>query len=191
MSTEYSVSVEVGGRPLTFETGKIAKQANGSVIVKQNSSSVLVTTCASKDNVDFGFLPLTVVYQDRTGGYGTIPGGFLKREGRPSERETLISRLIDRPLRPQFAKHFPRELQVIATVFSFDVASDTDVLSLCAASASVAVSDIPMGPPVAGVRICRIAGEFVINPSLSKSTSGHHLGCCGFSHDLNGRRWCE
>ena len=88
MSTEYSVSVEVGGRPLTFETGKIAKQANGSVIVKHNSSSVLVTTCASKDNVDFGFLPLTVVYQDRTGGYGTIPGGFLKREGRPSERET-------------------------------------------------------------------------------------------------------
>ena len=168
MSTEYSVSVEVGGRPLTFETGKIAKQANGSVIVKQNSSSVLVTTCASKDNVDFGFLPLTVVYQDRTGGYGTIPGGFLKREGRPSERETLISRLIDRPLRPQFAKHFPRELQVIATVFSFDEASDTDVLSLCAASASVAVSDIPMGPPVAGVRICRIDGTFVINPSLEQ-----------------------
>ena len=165
---EHKISIDIGGRTLTFETGKLAKQSNGAVIVKQDDSSVLVTTCASKNDVDFGFLPLTVIYQDRSASYGTIPGGFLKREGRPNERETLISRLIDRPLRPQFAKHFSRELQVIATVMSYDVNSDTDVLALCAASASVAVSDIPMGPPVAAVRISRVDGEFFINPSLSQ-----------------------
>ena len=97
-----------------------------------------------------------------------IPGGYLKREGRPTERETLISRLIDRPIRPQFPKYFRREMQVIATVISYDHASDTDVLDLCASAAALHVSDIPMEAPVAGVRICRVNGNFVVNPSNSE-----------------------
>ena len=136
----HIVEIEVGGRPMTFETGKIAKQTNGSVIVRQDDSSVLVTACASSSDVPFDFLPLTVVYQDRTAASGKIPGGYLKREGRPNERETLICRLIDRPIRPQFAKHFRREMQVIPTVISYDPASDTDVLSICGASAALHVS---------------------------------------------------
>jgi polyribonucleotide nucleotidyltransferase len=164
----HSVSIEVGGRPLTIETGKLAKQSNGSVVIRQDDSMVLVTTCASKNDVPFNFLPLTVVYQDRTAASGSIPGGFLKREGRPNERETLISRLIDRPIRPQFPKYFRREMQVIATVMSYDPASDTDVLAMCASAAAFAVSDIPMTEPIAGVRIARVNGEFFINPSLEK-----------------------
>ena len=164
----HSVSIEVGGRPLTIETGKYAKQANGSVVIRQDDSMVLVTACATKDDVPFDFLPLTVVYQDRTAASGSIPGGFLKREGRPNERETLISRLIDRPVRPQFPKYFRREMQVIATVMSYDPASDTDVLAMCATAAAFAVSDIPMTDPIAGVRIVRLNGEFLINPSLEQ-----------------------
>ena len=131
---------------------------------------VLVTACASKDDVPFDFLPLTVVYQDRTASFGSIPGGFLKSEGRPNERETLTSRLIDRPIRPQFPKHFRREMQLITTVMSFDPASDTDVLSLCGAAAAFAVSDIPMEQPVAGVRIVRV-DEYIINPSLEQTAA--------------------
>lgn len=163
-----SVSIEVGGRPLTIETGKLAKQSNGAVVVRQDDSMVLVTACASKDDVPFDFLPLTVVYQDRTAASGSIPGGFLKSEGRPNERETLISRLIDRPVRPQFPKYFRREMQVIATVMSYDPASDTDVLSMCGTAAAFAVSDIPMTDPIAGVRIIRLNGEWLINPSLEQ-----------------------
>jgi polyribonucleotide nucleotidyltransferase len=163
-----TVSIEVGGRPLTIETGKLAKQANGSVVIRQDDSMILVTACAGKKDVPFDFLPLTVVYQDRTAASGSIPGGFLKREGRPNERETLISRLIDRPIRPQFPKYFRREMQVIATVMSYDPASDTDVLAMCATAAAFAVSDIPMTDPIAGVRIIRLNGEFLINPSLDQ-----------------------
>ena len=162
------VSVEIGGRTLSIETGVLAKQAQGAVVVRQDESSVLVTACVSKDPVNFGFLPLTVAYQDRTASFGTIPGGFLKREGRPNERETLASRLIDRPMRPQFPKHIGRELQIVATVFSFDPASDTDVLAICGASAAVAISNIPCEDPIAGVRVCRLDGEFVINPSVEQ-----------------------
>ena len=167
----HSVSVDVGGRPMTFETGKLAKQANGSVVVTQDDSKVLIATCAGTKDVPFDFLPLTVSYQDRTGASGKIPGGFLKREGRPNERETLICRLIDRPIRPQFPKHFRRELQLIITAMSFDPASDTDVLALCGSAASFAVSDIPISAPIAGVRIVRVDGEFIINPSLEQTAN--------------------
>jgi polyribonucleotide nucleotidyltransferase len=163
-----SVSIEVGGRPMTIETGKYAKQANGAVVVRQDDSMVLVTACATKEDVPFDFLPLTVVYQDRTAASGSIPGGFLKSEGRPNERETLISRLIDRPIRPQFPKYFRREMQVITTTMSYDPASDTDVLAMCGTAAAFAVSDIPMTDPIAGVRIIRLNGEFLINPSLDQ-----------------------
>lgn len=162
------VSVEIGGRTLSIETGVLAKQAQGAVVVRQNESSVLVTSCVSKDHVDFGFLPLTVAYQDRTASFGSIPGGFLKREGRPNERETLVSRLIDRPMRPQFPKHIGRELQLVATVMSFDPASDTDVLAICGASAAVAISNIPCDDPIAAVRVCRVDGGLVINPSVDE-----------------------
>ena len=165
----HSVSVEVGGRPMTFETGKLAKQSNGSIVVKQDESEVLITVCATKEDVPFDFLPLTVVYQDRTAASGRIPGGFLKREGRPNERETLIARLIDRPIRPQFPKHFRREMQLIITVMSYDPASDTDVLSMCGSAAAFCISDIPIEAPIAGVRIVRVNGEFIINPSLEQA----------------------
>jgi polyribonucleotide nucleotidyltransferase len=162
------VSVEIGGRTLSIETGVLAKQAQGAVVVRQDESSVLVTSCVSKNYVDFGFLPLTVAYQDRTASFGMIPGGFLKREGRPNERETLACRLIDRPMRPQFPKHIGRELQIVATVMSFDPACDTDVLAICGASAAVAISNIPCEAPIAAVRVCRTNGEFIINPSVEQ-----------------------
>jgi polyribonucleotide nucleotidyltransferase len=162
------VSVEIGGRTLSIETGVLAKQAQGAVVVRHDESSVLVTSCVSKNQVDFGFLPLTVAYQDRTASFGMIPGGFLKREGRPNERETLACRLIDRPMRPQFPKHIGRELQIVATVMSFDPASDTDVLAICGASAAVAISNIPCEAPIAAVRVCRTNGEFLINPSIEQ-----------------------
>ncbi len=161
----HTVTVEVGGRTLSIETGKIAKQAHGAVVVRQDDSAVLVTAVGDDSPRPFDFLPLTVDYQDRTGSFGSIPGGFLKREGRPNERETLIARLIDRPIRPQFPKHYRCETQVIATVLSYDPTSDTDVLALCGASAALHISDLPLKEPVAGVRVCQVDGEFLINPS--------------------------
>ena len=161
----HSVSVEIGGRNLTFETGWVAKQASGAVIVKQDDSEVLVTAVGGHDEKPFDFLPLTVDYVSRTAASGKIPGGFLKREGRPDERGTLICRLIDRPIRPQFPKHWRKELQIIATVLSYDNASDVDVLAMCGASAAAHVSDLPLQQPVAAVRVVRHEGEFKINPS--------------------------
>ncbi len=160
-------SVEIGGKTLTLETGKLAKQASGAVVVRCGDSMVLVTAVVSSAGQEFDFLPLTVDYQDRNGASGTIPGGYLKREGRSSERETLISRLIDRPIRPMFPKHFRRETQVIATVMSYDKDNETDVLSLCAASAALHVSDAPMTEPVAGVRVCRVDGQLLVNPNAA------------------------
>jgi polyribonucleotide nucleotidyltransferase len=158
-------SVEIGGKTISFETGKLAKQASGAVIVSSGESKVLVTTVAETDSTrDFDFLPLTVNYEDRTGAGGSIPGGYLKREGGRSEREILICRLIDRPIRPMFPKHLRCELQCIATVMSYDKDFETDVLALCGASASFSISQAPMLESIAGVRICRVDGKFVINP---------------------------
>jgi polyribonucleotide nucleotidyltransferase len=161
----HTVTIDIGGRPLTLETGKLAKQAAGAVVVRQNDSAVLVTAAASKDARPFDFLPLTVDYQDRNGSFGTIPGSFHKREGRSNERETLTSRLIDRPIRPQFPKHFRNDLQIIATVISYDTDSDTDILALCGASAAMHISKLPMQRPVAGIRVSSVDGELVVNPS--------------------------
>ena len=162
-----SVSIEVGGRPITFETGGMARQAHGAVVIKQDDTAVLVTI-ASGGVKDFDFLPLTVDYQDRTAADGRIPGGFLKREGRPDERGTLICRLIDRPLRPQFPKHYRGETQVIATVLSYDPSSDSDVLSICGAAAAAHISPLPLQRPVAAVRVSRVDGAFKINPSRAE-----------------------
>jgi polyribonucleotide nucleotidyltransferase len=156
-------SVKVGNATLTFETGKLAKQAY-SVVVRSGDTHVLVTAGVTSSATTFDFLPLTVDYQDRTGAYGAIPGGFMKREGRASERETLISRLIDRPIRPMFPKHFRNEMQVIATVLSFDKNVEADVLSLCGAAAALAISPAPFEAPVAGVRVVRTGGAWHVNP---------------------------
>ncbi len=161
----HTVTIEVGGRPMTIETGKLAKQARGAVVVRQNDSAVLVTAAASKDKRPFNFLPLTVDYMDRAGASGTIPGSYHKREGRSNERETLTSRLIDRPIRPQFPKHFRNDLQIIATVMSYDPNSDTDVLALCGASAAMHISNLPFQRPIAGVRVSVLNGEQLVNPS--------------------------
>ena len=162
-----SVSVEIGGRTMTFETGVMAKQADGSVVVRMDDSAVLVTAVTGGP-ARFDFLPLTVEYQDRNGAYGTIPGNYFKREGRSNERETLISRMIDRPIRPQFPKHYRNETQVIATVLSYDETTDTDTLAMCGASAALHISNAPLQRPIAGVRVSQVDGELISNPSRAQ-----------------------
>jgi polyribonucleotide nucleotidyltransferase len=161
-------SVEIGGKTITFETGKLAKQASGAVVVSSGDSKVLVTAVCAEGWKTFDFLPLTVNYEDRTGASGTIPGGYLKRETGRSERETLICRLIDRPIRPMFPKTFRMELQIIATAMSYDKDHETDVLALCGASAAFHISEAPMSESVAGVRVCRVDGELVLNPTFEE-----------------------
>ncbi len=164
-----SVTLTVGGRPLTLETGRVAKQANGSVLARYGDSIVLVTVVTSKkprEGIDF--FPLSVDYQEMTYAAGKIPGGFFKREGRPSDREILTSRFIDRPLRPLFPKGYRNDVQVIATVLSADDENDPDVVAITAASAALQISDIPFAGPVAGIRVGRIDGELVANPSISR-----------------------
>jgi polyribonucleotide nucleotidyltransferase len=132
----YQVQVEVGGRMLTLESGKIAKQANGAIVAQYGDSFLLVTACMDSKVNDRDFLPLTVDYREYTYSAGKIPGGFFKREGRPSEREVLTSRLIDRPLRPLFPEAWRRETQIVAMVLSADSDNDPDVIALTAASAA-------------------------------------------------------
>ncbi|MCB9759186.1 MAG: polyribonucleotide nucleotidyltransferase [Alphaproteobacteria bacterium] len=163
---ERSVTVEIGGATITFSTGKYAKQAGAAVVASSGESSVLCTLVCTSEPTRFDFMPLTVDYQDRDGSRGAIPGGFLKREGRGNERTTLISRLIDRPIRPLFPKNFRCETQLIATVMSFDPDHETDVLALCGCAAAVHVSDAPTREAIAGVRICQVDGELVINPGF-------------------------
>ncbi len=157
-------SVQVGDKTITLETGKLAKQASGSVVVRSGDSAVLVTAVVGGP-ARFDFLPLTVDYLDKTGAAGKIPGGFLKREGRSGEREILIARLIDRPIRPLFPKHFRREMQVIATVLSYDKDHETDILAQIGASAALSLSDAPMSEPIGGVRIVKIGDEWILSPS--------------------------
>jgi polyribonucleotide nucleotidyltransferase len=166
MPQEVSRSVEIGGQTLTISTGKYAKQASGAVIARCGDSQVLVTAVCQVGDRPFDFLPLTVDYQDRNGASGTIPGGYLKREGRGTERETLISRLIDRPIRPLFPKHFRNELQIIATVLSYDRDNETDVIAFNGASAALHVSEAPLAEPAAAVRVCRVDGKLVLNPNF-------------------------
>ena len=161
-----SKSVEIGESTITFETGKYAKQATGSVLVRQRDSIVLCTTVCTPAFRPMDFLPLTINYQDRNGASGTIPGGYLKREGRTSERETLICRVIDRSIRPMFPKHFRDELQGIATAISYDKDAETDVLGLIGMSASFFASKAPMSQPIGAVRIVRVNGEFKLNPTF-------------------------
>src|SRR5262249_13061880 len=164
--------ITVGGRTISIETGRMAKQADGAVLVRSGDSIVLVTACAApspREGIDF--LPLTVDYKENTYASGRIPGGFFKREGKPSEKEVLTSRLIDRPIRPLFPAGWRHETQIIALVLSADGENDTDVLAITGASASLALSTIPFEKTIAGVRVGQIDGQFVINPTFAERRS--------------------
>ena len=162
-------SVSFGERMLVLETGEIARQASGAVLTSLGDTTVLVTVVGDKDsNSGRDFFPLTVDYEERTYSAGKIPGGFFKREGRPSEKATLTCRLIDRPLRPTFPSAFRHEVQVIATVLSLDPEVDPDIPALVGASAAIALSGIPFNGPIAGVRVGYIDGEYVLNPTSSQ-----------------------
>jgi polyribonucleotide nucleotidyltransferase len=161
----HVVEMEVGGRPLRLETGRMAKQADGAVLATYADTVVLATAVASKTSKpDADFLPLTVNYQEKAYSAGKIPGGFFKREGAPSEKEVLTSRLIDRPIRPLMPEGYFYETQIIVSVLSIDQTMSSDVIGIVAASAAMAISDIPASEPLAGVRIGRVNGQFVVNP---------------------------
>ena len=161
----HQVTVEVGGRTLTLETGKIAKQANGAVLARYGDTVVLVTACMDSKANDRDFLPLTVDYREYTYSAGKIPGGFFKREGRPSEREILTSRMIDRPLRPLFPEAWRNETQIVAMVLSADSENDPDMIGITGASAAAFISDLPFTTPVAAVRVGLVDGKLVANPT--------------------------
>src|SRR5438552_10972425 len=161
--------VIVGQRPLTLDTGKLAKQAGGSVMVRYGDSVVLVTACrAASQRVGIDFLPLTVDYREYTYASGRIPGGFFKREGKPAEKEVLTSRVIDRPIRPLFPAGWRFESQIIALVLSADQENDTDVLAITGASAALALSDIPFTKTIAGVRVGLLDGQYLHNPTFEQ-----------------------
>ncbi len=161
----YTKEVQIGKHKLIFETGKLAKQANGSVMVRYGDTMVLVTAVAGGVREDIDFFPLSVEYREKSFAAGKIPGGFFKREGKPSDKEVLSARLIDRPIRPLFPDEYLNDTQVAAFVYSFDYENDPDVIAACGASAALAVSDIPFLEPIGEVRVGRINGEYIINPS--------------------------
>jgi polyribonucleotide nucleotidyltransferase len=164
----HQVSVEVGGRALILETGKIAKQANGAITARYGDTVVLTTACMSPTANDRDFLPLTVDYRENTYSAGKIPGGFFKREGRPSEKEILTSRLIDRPMRPLFPESWRNETQIVAMVLSADSDNDPDVIAVTAASAASYCSDLPFEKPIACVRVGLLDGQLVANPTVAE-----------------------
>src|SRR5215471_2255711 len=161
----HSTQIEIGGRRLSLETGRVARQADGAVLVRYGDSVVLATVVASKSAVEGqDFFPLTVDYRERAYAGGRIPGGFFKREGRPVEKEILTSRLIDRPLRPLFPKGFRNEIQLIALAISADQDNDPDILAMNGASAAVLVAGLPFLGPFGAVRVGHIDGRLVVNP---------------------------
>lgn len=168
--TDYrTFKTAVGGRLLEFELGKICEQANGQVMVKYGESVVSVTVCASKEpREDIDFFPLSCDYEEKMYASGKIPGGFIRREGRPSEKAILSSRLMDRPLRPLFPKGYHNDVVVVATVMSVDLDCETDIMAMVGASVAIATSDIPWEGPIAAVRVGRVDGRFIINPTLEQ-----------------------
>jgi polyribonucleotide nucleotidyltransferase len=164
----FKREMQIGGKPLSLETGAIAKQANGACVVRYGDTVVLATACYKDGNVIGDFMPLTVDYKEYTYAGGRIPGGFFKREGRPTEKEILTSRLIDRPLRPSFQKGYRQETQIIALVLSADGENDPDVLAINAASTALVISEIPFLNPIGAVRVGYVNNEIVINPTNSQ-----------------------
>lgn len=169
----YRKTIEIGGRQLTLETGKLAKQANGAVLVTYDENVVLCTVVAKEEpNEGQDFFPLSVDYREKSAAGGKIPGGFFKREGRPSEKEILSARLIDRPIRPMFTEGYFCETQINCTVYSADGEFHADVIAAVGASAALLVSDIPFTEPVSEVRVTRVDGQFIINPTFSQLAAG-------------------
>src|SRR5690606_3615118 len=165
-------TIEWAGRPLTLETGRIARQADGAVLATYGETVVLATVVyARQPKPGQDFFPLTVNYQEKTFAAGKIPGGYFKREGRPTEKETLVSRLIDRPIRPLFVKGFKNEVQVVCTVLQHDMENDPDVVAMVAASAALTISGVPFMGPIGGARVGVIDGEYVLNPTLDQMES--------------------
>ncbi|MCL2066358.1 MAG: polyribonucleotide nucleotidyltransferase [Treponema sp.] len=168
------VTLQIAGKDLILETGRIAKQANGSVFAQYAGSAVIATVCSSSESVEgLDYVPLTVEYNEKYYAAGKIPGGFIKRESRPKDKEILVSRLIDRPMRPLFEKSFGREIQLVPTTLSTDQINPPDMLAIIASSAAVHISDIPFNGPVAGIRVCQVDGELIVNPTyeqIEKST---------------------
>ena len=165
----HTRTITVGTQTISIETGRLAKQADGAVVVRSGDTMVLVTACAAanpREGIDF--LPLTVDYREYTYASGRIPGGFFKREGKPSEKEVLTSRLIDRPIRPLFPYGWRRETQIISLLLSADSENDSDVLAITGASAALALSGIPFTKTIAGVRVGLVDGEYVINPTYAQ-----------------------
>src|SRR5215204_7510711 len=168
-----SVSVEIGGQEITFETGKLAKQADGAVVVRSGETMVLATAqgrMEAREGADF--FPLTVDVEERMYAAGKIPGGFFKREGRPTERAILTARMIDRPIRPLWPSGYKNEVHVVCTTLSADLVTAHDILCINGASAALMVSPLPFMGPVGAVRIGQVDGEFVINPPLPMVESG-------------------
>src|SRR5699024_6267254 len=166
--TKQVFSTTINGKDLTVEVGELAKQANGACMVHYGDTSVLCAVTASKEPKDLPFFPLTVNYEEKLYAVGKIPGGFIKREGRPSEKAILTSRLIDRPIRQLFPDGFRNEVQVISTVMSVDQDCSSEMAAMIGASIALSISDIPFDGPIAGVNVGRIDGEFIINPSIEE-----------------------
>lgn len=170
--TCHTVETDIKGKKVSLETGRMAKQANGAVVARIGDTMVLASACNGKENPDADFFPLTVEYIAKTYAAGRIPGGFIKREGRPSEKEVLSARLVDRPIRPLFPDGYRTEVQIICTVISADEEYDSDVMAITAASCALCLSDMPFTEPVAAVRIGRIEDEFKVFPTLVETESG-------------------
>lgn len=183
---KHVYSIDWAGRKLTVEIGQLAKQANGAVLVRYGDTAVLSTATASKEPKNLDFFPLTVNYEERLYAVGKIPGGFIKREGRPSEKAILASRLIDRPIRPLFADGFRNDVQVVSMVMSVDQDCSSEMAAMFGSSLALSVSDIPFGGPIAGVTVGRIDGAFIINPSVDQAEkSDIHLVVAGTKDAIN------
>src|SRR3954449_7697049 len=169
----HRVELDWGGRKLVLETGKVARQADGAVVATYGESKLLATVVAAKEpKKGIDFLPLTCNYFEKFYAAGRIPGGYFKREGRPTERETLISRLIDRPIRPLFARGWRCDTQVIVTVLSHDLENDPDILAMVAASAALTLSGVPFMGPIGAARVGYADGEYILNPSQTQIAEG-------------------
>ncbi|ALC90971.1 polynucleotide phosphorylase [Bacillus sp. FJAT-18017] len=185
-SKKQEFSIDWAGRKLTVEVGQLAKQANGAALVRYGDTAVLSTATASKEPKNVDFFPLTVNYEERLYAVGKIPGGFIKREGRPSEKAILASRLIDRPIRPLFADGFRNDVQVISIVMSVDQDCPSDMAAMLGSSIALSVSDIPFEGPIAGVIVGRVDGKFVINPTVEQAEkSDIHLAVAGTRDAIN------
>jgi polyribonucleotide nucleotidyltransferase len=167
-----TVDTEVSGLKVSIETGRMAKQANGSAVIRLGDSMVLVTACGGGEMAESDFFPLSVEYIEKTYAAGKIPGGYIKREGRPSEKEILSARIVDRPIRPLFPDGYRREVQIVCTVISADEKHDPDVLAVTAASTALCLSDMPFKEPVAAVRVGMAEGRLKVFPTLAETESG-------------------